>query len=158
MAKLYSIYATISERYSSVRKDLYFVGVFDEKGLERGVKEFMFRMERSILPPEFSDETVQTIVEDELSGELLVDTLHNPDSIFNIIGTCYRFYLNETECNEVKDVRMMYLLNEEIQYSEGNEEEFDDSAAWEDDSDRGCKDCPPSECTGHCMSCFYRPV
>lgn len=38
------------------------------------------------------------------------------------------------------------------------EEDFDDSAAWEDDSDRGCKDCPPSECTGHCMSCFYRPV
>ena len=38
------------------------------------------------------------------------------------------------------------------------DEEFDDSAAWEDDSDRGCKDCPPDECTGHCMSCYYRPV
>ena len=38
------------------------------------------------------------------------------------------------------------------------EDEYDDSAAWEDDSDRGCKDCPPDECTGHCMSCFYRPV
>ena len=37
-------------------------------------------------------------------------------------------------------------------------EEFDDSEAWEDDSDRGCKDCPPDECTGHCMSCWYRPV
>ena len=23
---------------------------------------------------------------------------------------------------------------------------------------RGCKDCPPDECTGHCMSCWYRPV
>ena len=38
------------------------------------------------------------------------------------------------------------------------EEEFDDSEAWEDDSDRGCKDCPPDECTGNCMSCYYRPV
>ena len=39
-----------------------------------------------------------------------------------------------------------------------SEDEFDDSPAWEDDSDRGCKDCPPEECTGHCMSCYYRPV
>ena len=38
------------------------------------------------------------------------------------------------------------------------DEEFDDSPAWEDDSDRGCEDCPPEECTGHCMSCYYRPV
>ena len=37
-------------------------------------------------------------------------------------------------------------------------EEIDDSAAWEDDSDRGCADCPPDECHGHCMSCYYRPV
>ena len=37
-------------------------------------------------------------------------------------------------------------------------EDFDDSPAWEDDSDRGCKDCPDDECTGHCMSCYYRPV
>lgn len=39
-----------------------------------------------------------------------------------------------------------------------DEEDFDDSEAWEDDSDRGCSDCPPSECTGHCMSCAYRPI
>ena len=29
---------------------------------------------------------------------------------------------------------------------------------YDDDSDRGCSDCPPDECTGHCMSCYYRPV
>lgn len=29
---------------------------------------------------------------------------------------------------------------------------------WSDDSDRGCSDCPEDECTGHCTSCFYRPV
>lgn len=40
-----------------------------------------------------------------------------------------------------------------------NPEEDDDAAAWhEDGSSRGCKDCPPEECTGHCMSCFYRTV
>lgn len=38
-----------------------------------------------------------------------------------------------------------------------NEEDFDDSAAWEDDSHLTCKDCPDDECTGHCMSCGYRP-
>ena len=39
-----------------------------------------------------------------------------------------------------------------------DEEDFDNSEAWEDDSDIGCSDCPPSECTGHCMSCAYRPI
>lgn len=29
---------------------------------------------------------------------------------------------------------------------------------WEDDSNIGCSDCPDDECTGHCMSCSYRPV
>lgn len=29
---------------------------------------------------------------------------------------------------------------------------------WSDDSGRGCSDCPDDECTGHCTSCFYRPV
>lgn len=29
---------------------------------------------------------------------------------------------------------------------------------WDDGSSIGCKDCPPDECTGHCMSCAYRPV
>lgn len=47
------------------------------------------------------------------------------------------------------------LVNPE---SESEDENFDDSPAWEDDSDRGCEDCPPEECTGHCMSCYYRPV
>ena len=42
--------------------------------------------------------------------------------------------------------------------AESEEEDFDDSPAWEDDSDRGCEDCPDDECTGHCMSCYYRPV
>ena len=32
------------------------------------------------------------------------------------------------------------------------DEDYDsDVAAWEDDSDRGCGDCPPDECHGHCM-------
>ncbi len=38
------------------------------------------------------------------------------------------------------------------------DEEFDESEAWEDGSDIGCSDCPDDECTGHCMSCPYRPI
>lgn len=38
-----------------------------------------------------------------------------------------------------------------------DETDFDDSAMWEDDSHLNCKDCPDDECTGHCMSCGYRP-
>lgn len=29
---------------------------------------------------------------------------------------------------------------------------------WDDGSSIGCKDCPPDECIGHCMSCAYRPI
>ena len=29
---------------------------------------------------------------------------------------------------------------------------------WDDGSSIGCKDCPADECTGHCMSCAYRPI
>lgn len=32
------------------------------------------------------------------------------------------------------------------------EEEYDDGSSI------GCKDCPDDECTGHCMSCAYRPI
>jgi hypothetical protein len=49
-------------------------------------------------------------------------------------------------------------LSEVLEEYDLLDEDFDDSEAWEDDSDRSCKDCPPSECTGHCMSCYYRTV
>ena len=32
-----------------------------------------------------------------------------------------------------------------------------DASEWKDGSEFGCWDCPESECTGHCMSCSYRP-
>ena len=50
-----------------------------------------------------------------------------------------------------------FLIEAETSDSEDFDEDFDDSAAWEDDSHLTCKDCPDDECTGHCMSCGYRP-
>lgn len=35
---------------------------------------------------------------------------------------------------------------------------YDYNDEWYDNSDIGCSDCPEDECTGHCMSCPYRPV
>ena len=43
-------------------------------------------------------------------------------------------------------------------YDEDNDEYYDDEEEWRDDSYVGCSDCPDDECTGHCMSCSYRPV
>ena len=40
----------------------------------------------------------------------------------------------------------------------GEDREADFDASYDDDSDRSCKDCPPGECNGHCMSCSYRTV
>ena len=42
--------------------------------------------------------------------------------------------------------------------TEENYWSYDDDVSFEDDSDRGCSECPDDECTGHCMSCYYRPV
>ena len=41
---------------------------------------------------------------------------------------------------------------------EDNKDWDDSYGCYEDDSDRSCEDCPPDECDGHCMSCYYRPV
>ena len=35
---------------------------------------------------------------------------------------------------------------------------YDYNDEWYDNSDIGCSDYPEDECTGHCMSCPYRPV
>ena len=61
---------------------------------------------------------------------------------------------NEMECDcSAAD----YGEEEPWSYEERNYQRIYDDG-YNDDSDRGCKDCPPDECTGHCMSCFYRPI
>jgi len=35
--------------------------------------------------------------------------------------------------------------------------EHPDSPEWKDGTELACGDCPPSDCTGHCASCVYRP-
>lgn len=62
------------------------------------------------------------------------------------------------ECEITPEEAEWLGLNTDMLSGNAKEDNFDDSAAWEDDSNRCCKDCPPDECTGHCMSCFYRPV
>lgn len=62
------------------------------------------------------------------------------------------------ECEVTPEEAEWLGLDADMLSGNAKEDDFDDSAAWEDDSNRGCKDCPPDECTGHCMSCFYRPV
>lgn len=43
-------------------------------------------------------------------------------------------------------------------FAENFEREDEYGKYYEDDSSRGCSDCPDNECTGHCMSCYYRSV
>lgn len=54
--------------------------------------------------------------------------------------------VNELGCN----ILMEY--DEE----DGCNEDEEDPDDLDDDSNLGCKDCPEDECTGHCMSCYYR--
>lgn len=64
----------------------------------------------------------------------------------------------ETYYDSINEDTSYYSYCTSCGWDDRPDEDFDDSEAWEDDSNRGCKDCPPDECTGHCMSCYYRPV
>lgn len=46
--------------------------------------------------------------------------------------------------------------NESNEYTD--EYDFGDYDYESTEPTRSCADCPPDECTGHCMSCWYRPV
>lgn len=89
--------------------------------------------------------------------EYLADTTELTEYEADFFGINYeqmqtysRYY--ERESYERDD----YGDEEPWDYEERNYQRLSDD--YEDDSDRGCKDCPPDECTGHCMSCWYRPV
>lgn len=66
------------------------------------------------------------------------------------------------ECSFTEAEEKFFEVETMIREAKGEDEEddeyFDDSEAWEDDSDRGCGDCLEELCTGHCMSCYYRSV
>lgn len=97
---------------------------------------------------------------------ILTETNYIPRCRLEELATKFKDGLLETD----KDFAMEYFDSEcemedyEKEFfgieseTESEDGEFDDSHAWEDDSNRGYKDCPDSECTGHCMSCYYRPV
>lgn len=70
----------------------------------------------------------------------------------------YDELMEKVEAAESKRMEMV-LAYGQINESCGDSpmgEYFD--AEWDDGSSTGCKDCPDDECTGHCMSCAYRPV
>lgn len=53
---------------------------------------------------------------------------------------------------------LISLAPSEASEDGGDEPAEDEMQGYDDDSDRGCSDCPEDECTGHCMSCYYRTV
>ena len=103
------------------------------------VKEILRKYEISPLEAENMCE----IVSDLLKAYAL-DTKQLEPTAFNTIRDC------EKAAETVNDLGYMIILEDE---QEDNPE--DDP---EDDSYRNCSDCPPEECDGHCMSCYYRSV
>lgn len=94
-----------------------------------------------------------------------------PKARLTELATSFKDALLEANCDFAMECFEEYDLSEHEQQFFGisdflietetgdldDSEEFDDSASWEDDSHLTCKDCPDDECTGHCMSCGYRP-
>lgn len=109
MANLYSVCVITSDYHEPNGKDMYFVGVFDEENLKNGIKEFILRMERKVFPSDVSDEEVRRIVDSDVDDELLEEIIHDSDLIFDIVGTTYMFFVQETECNKVNEAQMMFL-------------------------------------------------
>ena len=92
--------------------------------------------------------------------EYIADTTGLTEYEANFFGINYeemqtysRYYDGEPYDFERDD----YGNEEPWGYEERNYQRLSDDG-YNDDSDRWCKDCPPDECTGHCMSCYYRPV
>lgn len=86
-----------------------------------------------------------TITEEALADGGFVITVEHSSLYVEELGTVDKYYFN------------MYggLVNQE--HVDVQPDWDDCPEAWQDDSDRGCSDCPDDECTGHCMSCYYRP-
>ncbi len=74
------------------------------------------------------------------------DTTKTEPTAFNTIRQ------SEKAAEVVREVGYMIVM----EYDE--EEDGYDEYDLEDDSDRNCSDCPPEECDGRCMSCYYRSV
>lgn len=64
------------------------------------------------------------------------------------------FYNDPEKYNGSIAVAMVNQWIEEQSTEDACDEDYD--PGYEDDSDRNCASCPPSECTGHCFSCSYR--
>ena len=61
--------------------------------------------------------------------------------------------------DDIDDETYRRLLFATVAEMVDSHEETDDSDwEYEKSERRGCSDCPDDECTGHCMSCYYRPV
>lgn len=103
-------------------------------------------------------EALSNIVSDLKSTESYVrGTVTAEDELIPLDVSAVR---DAVECNNeiaCDDSNADYCDEEPWDYEERNYQRLSDDG-YNDDSDRGCKDCPPDECTGHCMSCFYRPI
>lgn len=109
IANLYSVCAILADYHEPNGADMYFVGIFDEKNLRNGIKEFIWRTERKKFPPDVSDEYVREIVESDVDEEFLEKIVHDKELIFILVGTTYHFKIQKTECNKVNEVQMMFL-------------------------------------------------
>ncbi len=67
---------------------------------------------------------------------------------------------DEGNCSAGYNLAMEFVIAEltEILNENNKAEVLEDLPDDYDGSDIGCKDCPDDECTGHCMSCPYRPI
>lgn len=105
------------------------------------------------------EETLSRTV--KVKAESLEDAERKVESSYrdcDIILDSEDYVDTEISAREVddEDLSLYEELGKEIE--EEYEDDFDDSDAWDDGSNLGCSDCPEDECTGHCMSCAYRPI
>ena len=73
------------------------------------------------------------------------------------LSTQFKDALIEVEANTASEVfKECELSDHEREFFGIDEEiEIDDYDGY-DDMEFTCDDCPPEDCTGHCMSCMYR--
>lgn len=106
------------------------------------IKEILQRNEISALEAEYMCEIVA-----DLLKAYAEKTKETEPTAFNTIRD------SEKAAEVVNDLGYMLALDYDY-----DPDDYDYEEDPEDDSYRSCADCPPEECDGHCMSCYYRSV
>lgn len=110
MEERYSVSVIIWNYYDLEKgQDMFFVGIFDEEHVRKGIKDYVMRKERELFPHDISNEFVASAVNEHVDDTTIEEILKNPEYILNVVGTCYGFNIHKAECNMISEDYIVHI-------------------------------------------------